>query len=886
MKTNRILVVVLVVLSGGGWVVAQEPTEKQTAFFESRIRPLLAKHCYRCHSQKAKRLQAGLFVDSRDGLLKGGDTGTALVPGHPEKSLLITALHYNDKLQMPPRGKLPKREIDLLTEWVKMGAPWPNAKVVKRNADTKIFDWNKARKSHWAWRPVKTPTVPKVRDTTWPKNAIDHFVLAKLETKGMEPSPPAARRTLIRRAYFDLIGLPPSPKEVRAFVADESSDAFGKVVDHLLSSPHYGERWGRHWLDVARHSDGFGGFLDNKPLPHAWKYRDWVVAAFNRDLPYDEFIKQQIAGDLMQKPNSSVAPGFFAVGPTYRSDGGDPDSVAQAKSETLDDRVDTMSRGLLGLTVSCARCHDHKFDPIPTLDYYSLAGVFNNTRTLQDQKNPLHTLKEAGNRDMRVALRGNLRKPGKVAPRRFLRILSGPEPRRFTNGSGRLELAQVIANPDNPLTSRVMVNRIWLHHFGKAIVRTPSNFGTLGEAPTHPKLLDWLADHFVKSGWSIKTMHRTIMLSATYQMSSAYNANHFRMDGDNKWLWRYNLHKLDAEAWRDTLLAVTGELDRELGGQPVTDVHSRRRTLYFKVSRNGDRFATDELLRLFDFPLMRATIAKRPRSIVPQQYLFLMNSKFMADRARALARRLEASAKDDRTRIENAYQLLFSRKPLSEELRLGVAFLQQKPLTKKPARPKQPRSKNDELLIADFEGNTYGDWKTTGQAFGSVLARGTLRGQMVVSGFLGRGLVNSFYRGDGSTGTLTSPPLEIKRRFVHFLIGGGNYPGKTCMNLIVSGKVVRTATGPNNRSGGSEQLSWKTWDVSDLMGKQAIFQIVDQRKGGWGHINIDHIFQSNRALDPKRLTTKVTKGDGKSNLSPLEKYTQVLLSSNEFFFVR
>lgn len=864
-------------------------TAAQIEYFEAKVRPLLVKHCYRCHSDQRKEPRGGLRVDQRGFLLKGGDTGPAIVPGKPEKSLLMKAVRWQG-VEMPPNGKLSANEIAILEKWIEQGAAWPDAKAVVTDKP-KSYDWEKLRADHWAFRPVQHPPLPKVRMSEWPQNPVDHFVLARLEAAGLEPSPPADARILLRRFYYDLIGLPPTPEETDSFLRTVDQDrqlAITQLVDRLLALPQYGERWGRHWLDVARYSDGFGGFLDNAALPHAWKYRDWVIHALNRDLPYDQFVKQQIAGDLMNNPEAKIAPGFFALGPTYRSDGGDPDSVAQAKSETLDDRIDTLSRGFLALTVSCARCHDHKFDPIPQMDYYSLAGVFNNTRTVQGKNIALHTLADAGSKDMHIALRGNLRKPGEIAPRRFVRILSEDEPKRFTKGSGRLELADAIVHPENPLTARVMVNRIWLHHFGKALVRTPSNFGKLGEAPTHPLLLDWLATHFIQSGWSIKKTHRMILLSATYQMSSHFSEKGFQLDGDNRLVWRYNPRKLDVEAWRDTLLATTGELIDTIGGPPTQNVQSPQRTLYFKVSRNGDRFATDEFLRLFDFPLMRATVAKRPTSIVPQQFHFLMNSEFTLKRAKVLASRLQASADDDPTRIDNAYRILFGRIPTSRERALGLTFLNQKPASEDPktVANKTGATKDDDILIADFEGETYGDWKTTGDAFGPGPAQGTLGGQMVVTGFMGRGLVNSFYRGDGTTGTLTSPPIPIKRRFIHFLVGGGKYPGATCINLLLNGKVVRTATGPNDRGGGSEKLTWATWDVAEFLNKDVVVQIVDNRKGGWGHINVDHLLQSNRKLDASRLPQQSEKSVTKSDLTPWQQYAQILLSCNELTYLR
>lgn len=717
-----------------------QPTPEQLEFAEKQVRPILTKHCFQCHSAEAEKLKAGLHLDNRQAMLRGGDSGPAITPGQPQKSLLLQAVNY-EEYEMPPDGKLPAEQIAVLTKWIEQGAPWP-AEKPRAVASATEYSWDELRGQHWAWQPISQPSPPEVRHGDWPRNHIDRFVLARLEAAGLEPAAPAGAKIVVRRIYFDLIGLPPTPEQVQAFETESASNAraaIAKLVDRLLESPHYGERWGRYWLDVARYSDGFGGFLDSADLPHAWRYRDWVVAAFNQDLPYDRFVKLQIAGDQIDPASHTVATGFFALGPTYKSDGGDPEATAQARSETLDDRVDTLSRGLMAVTVSCARCHDHKFDPIPTLDYYSLAGVFNNTnvreaqtgdpeaakrfnehqqRVKQLQQNikkldeqakkekrelgndekkrraesqssldglnknapaqpgKAHALHDTGKGDMKVALRGNLRKPGPVAPRRFLRILAGKDPQPFGNGSGRVELADTVASADNPLTARVIVNRIWMHHFGRAIVRTPSNFGTLGRKPTHPALLDWLASQLIESGWSIKQLHRTIMLSAAYQMSSQFDAAAFGKDGDNELIWRMNPRRLDVEAWRDSVLAATGELDRALGG-PASDniLASRRRTLYTRVSRNGDRFQSDLFLRLFDFPMPRATIPKRTTSVVPQQFLFMMNSQFMVDRAKALSARLAGEADNDDERIQRAYRLLFGRPPTDEERQIATEYL-------------------------------------------------------------------------------------------------------------------------------------------------------------------------------------------------------------------
>ncbi|MEK6238954.1 MAG: PSD1 and planctomycete cytochrome C domain-containing protein [Planctomycetales bacterium] len=713
---------------------------EQVEFFEKKIRPLLAQHCYECHSGKSKKLEGELRLDGRSLALKGGESGAAVVPGKAKESLLIEAVLW-ESTEMPPKGKLKPGEIAALTEWIEMGAPWAGDSAEAVASEPKGYDWHKWRHEHWSFQPVRKPDSPQVADASWAKNEIDKFILVKLQEAKLPPSKLAAPQTLIRRAYFDLIGLPPTPEPVEQFVAAceiDADAAFKKLVDKLLESPQYGERWGRHWLDVARYSDGLGGFLDNAALPNAWRYRDWVVNAFNHDMPYDQFVMKQIAGDLIDDGQAAVATGFFALGPTYRSDGGDAEATAEAMAETLSDRIDTLGRGMLAMTLACSRCHDHKFDPLPQDNYYSLAGVFKNTRIVQkplatpkivttyhahqnlirglekkirDQQNVakkakrklnpeetkldaqwkaeldqlkksappmypvVHALNDSGAGDMHVAIRGDLRKKGVLAPRGFLQILAEDQPRRFTKGSGRLELAEAVADPNNPLTARVFVNRVWMQHFGRALVRTPSNFGSLGEEPTHPELLDWLTATFIESGWSVKGLHRAIMSSAAYRMSSDMNKDAFSKDGDNRLVWRMNPRRLDVESWRDALLAVTGELDQTSGGPPIDNVNNLRRTLYFKVSRAGDRFSTDEFLRLFDFPMMRATVAKRPTSIVPQQFLFMMNSEFMYRRAETLVARLTKEAPDDEQRIDRAYRLLYGRSPTSQEVAIGTAFV-------------------------------------------------------------------------------------------------------------------------------------------------------------------------------------------------------------------
>lgn len=706
-------------------------TQEHLEFFESKVRPLLIKRCYRCHSADAKKVRGGLRLDSKATILKGGDSGAVIVSGDPDKSLLIQSIRYQSTTEMPPNGKLKDGEIAILTKWVELGAPWPNDQV-NNSTNKSGYDWEIARK-HWAWQPVKKPELPSVVGEYRVENPIDLFVTAKLSQASIKQSPIAHTAILVRRVYLDLLGLPPSVDALQRWVKliDANESAIHELIDSLLAQPQYGERWGRHWLDVARYSDTGGWSQDNKSSPKAYHYRDWVVNSFNADMPYHEFVKRQIIGDLLDR-NAAIGTGFFALGPSYKSDGGDPESIAQAKSETLDDRVDTFSRAFLGLTLACARCHDHKFDPIPTQDYYSIAGIFNNTRegdrplvddqvvkvfndhqrSIKDLNNKInqakkkpnaidqqqidqwqkelakiratappkydfaHTIHEAGNRDMKVALRGNLLKPGEVAPRRFLRILQGNDREVFKEGSGRKQLAEAVIDPKNPLTARVIVNRVWLHHFGKALVRSPSNFGTLGEKPTHPELLDWLTATFIESGWSLKKLHRLIMTSATYRSSSQFRSESFDKDGDNRHLWRMNPRRMDVETWRDSLLVVTGELNSTLGGPSIDNiVNSPRRTIYSRISRNNP-LVSDQFLRLFDFPIPRGSASKRTTNVVPQQFLFMMNSPFMLNRARAFAKRIEETAKDLNIQIEWAYLSLYGRRPTSRELQVAKDYLQ------------------------------------------------------------------------------------------------------------------------------------------------------------------------------------------------------------------
>jgi mono/diheme cytochrome c family protein len=668
-------------------------------FFEKAVRPLLAEKCFMCHGPEKQK--AGLRLDARAALLEGGESGPAIVSGQPDQSLLIKAVRHSADLKMPPKGdKLSDEQTSALAAWIKMGAPWPKA-VETRPIAKSTFKVTPEDRAFWSFQPVKEPPVPAPQDNGGAKTAIDRFILAKLGEKGLRAVAAADKRTLIRRAYFDLIGLPPAVEDVEAFLADQSPDAFAKVVDKLLGSQHYGERWARHWLDVARYGEDQAHTFEARKYPDGFRYRDWVVKAFNADMPYDRFVTEQIAGDLLDGPGRAdrfAAPGFFALGPVY---------YGKALADELDDRVDTLTRGFLGLTVACARCHDHKFDPIPTIDYYSLAGIFSSTNYKEyvitpdgeiDEKAislPNDQMKKVKDKDKKaeprrpavhsltegkvianakVNIRGNPMNLGEEAPRRFLTILAKDTPPPFANGSGRLELARAIASPENPLTARVIVNRIWAHHFGRGIVSTPSNFGHLGERPTHPELLDYLASRFMANGWSIKQLHRDIMLSATYQSSSTADAENAKVDPDNHYLWRANRRKLDVEVWRDAMLAVAGNLDAKLGGPPLdlSAAANNRRTLYGAVSRHN----LDPLLRLFDFPDPNLTGDRRAVTIVPLQQLFVLNGDFMIQQAKALATRLTADpTESDADRIGRAFQMLYGRPASKREIELGTEFL-------------------------------------------------------------------------------------------------------------------------------------------------------------------------------------------------------------------
>jgi hypothetical protein len=771
----------------------------QLSFFEKKIRPVLVKECYQCHSAQAEKVKGKLFLDSRDGIRKGGATGPAVVPGDVKESLMIQALRWTDEtFRMPPSHKLPDAVVADFEQWIKMGAPDPRDGSAPKVA-WKEIDIDKG-KQFWAFQPPKKVASPAVKNAGWPRGPIDQFLLAAMEEKGLGPVGDAERLTLLRRVYLDLVGLPPSPNEVKAFLADETPDALAKVVDQLLDSPHFGERWGRHWLDVARYGETSGKQV-NFNYPHAWRYRDWVIAAFNADKPYNQFIKEQIAGDLLpyadtkQRATQQIATGFLAIGPKDH----DERSRVQFTMDTVDEQIDAVSQAFLGLTVSCARCHDHKFDPIPQKDYYALAGIFKSTQPLygtiriiqnnhpsdlialpadsgqtyygdklsaaqretltkqldklkEDRKDLFKDPKKAGNalnmsiflsiriatvegqmasydsegnprqlamgvRDATVGAgpagpggfgkkgpgfgpggggfvlgdsplynRGEVDKPGAKVARGLPRVLTSKQP-NIAKGSGRKELAEWLASSDNSLTARVMVNRVWLHLFGRGLVATPDNFGTSGQPPSHPELLDYLAVTFQEDGWSVKKLIRRLVLTRAYQLASRPNAKNVETDPDNVYLWRAARLRLDAEALRDNILAVSGQLEKTplkgsllaRSGEGYTiavakfgaDPKFGNRSVYLPIVRNG----LPDVLSLFDFPDPGMVCGQRATTTVPAQALYFLNNPWVVRQAEATADRLLALKLSERDGLDAAYVLCYGRSATDKELTAASAFL-------------------------------------------------------------------------------------------------------------------------------------------------------------------------------------------------------------------
>jgi hypothetical protein len=772
---------------------AQSPTAE---FFEKKIRPVLTASCYGCHASTLKKPMGGLVLDTKDGLKKGGSSGPVVIPGKPAQSLLLQALRYNDlRLKMPPTGKLPDSVIADFERWIATGAEDPRTEPSMLNSTPgpRAIDFNAGRR-WWAFQPVTEHVVPSVTGSTWPRNKIDSFILQKLEKNGLKPSPDADPATLVRRAYLDLVGLQPSYETVQAFIHEPLPQRYEKLIDRLLASPRYGERWARYWLDVARYGED-GENPNGNGYIYAWRYRDWVIDALNQDVPYDRFAKLQLASDQMPgTPRDDLrALGLLGMSPAEHKEM----KLSKVVIENLlldewDERLDVVSRGMLGLTVACARCHDHKFDPISSKDYYALAGVFASTsmatrplhqidpaaearfiwlkqrllilgfvtRTLnrtpgldleaskkkvaecqaeidvlepemaaikkrypelalevvppseEDQAaqtgkgapkpkaNPkapfMNAVYDAGifvdgshpdvstlefhpgqARDLPVYLHGNAATPGEVAPRKFLTVLSKSPDDTFRNGSGRLELADKIFGDAASLAARVIVNRVWGWHFDKHLVRTPSDFGARGEPPTHPELLDDLAARFIAHGWSLKWLHREIMLSAAYRQSSQPRADAEKVDAENQLVWRMNPRRLDVEAYRDSLLQAAGKLNLEMYG-PSLDLDAAtnmRRTVYAKTGRGK----MSDLFRLYDFPSPIQHSPMRTMTITPLQQLFVMNSPFLEDLSATLAKSVE-NEPSDTAKVRSLYRKILTRDPSASELDLSLTYVHGAPV--------------------------------------------------------------------------------------------------------------------------------------------------------------------------------------------------------------
>jgi cytochrome c553 len=718
----------MLVFALSAFAVRAQGDPKSVDFFETKIRPVLAEKCYSCHGTEKQR--GDIRLDGREHFTKERDEGAVINLKEAKQSRLVRAIRHEGDAKMPPKGdKLPAHVIADFEAWIAAGATWPASKSTTADANL--------AKSHWAFQPVKKPSLPAVRDQKWIETPVDAFILAKLEAKNITPNPVADRRTLLRRLKADLLGLPPTFEETEAFAADKSPDAYAKLVERYLSSPAYGERWGRYWLDIARYADNKGYvFQEERRYPYAYTYRDYVVKSLNDDVPFDRFVREQIAADRLvakkQSPDSSqAAMGFLTLGRRFLN----------SQPDIIDDRIDVVTRGLLGLTVQCARCHDHKFDPIPAKDYYSLYGIFASStepkdlplvgvpddtedyrafkkklddlegavtkfredhkkeleekrRDIRDQLQALqrkvdaHKVNSSGAppramviidaptmNNPRVFLRGNPSNLGPAVPRQFLEVASPGGRKPFTDGSGRLELADAIVSRDNPLTARVFVNRVWLNHFGKGLVDTPSDFGIRTGPPTHPELLDYLAAKFMDEGWSVKSLHKWIVLSKTYQLSSAANSAAAAVDPDNRHLARANRRRLDFEGLRDSILAATGALDATVGGRPVdivTDKNVRRRTIYGFIDRQN----LPSMFRTFDFASPDTTSPQRYQTTVPQQALFLLNSPFLLEQSKSLLKRADvAEAKDTPAKVQALYRAVYARPADDVEVQVAESFL-------------------------------------------------------------------------------------------------------------------------------------------------------------------------------------------------------------------
>ncbi len=787
---------------------------EQVAFFESKIRPVLIEHCYRCHSSEGQTFRGGLGVDHRDALLAGGESGPAIVPGNLEESTLWNAINFRD-VRMPPNGRLPKGVIDDFKTWIEMGAPDPRrheAIVVHSKVTSEDIERGK---SFWSFQLPTLKEPPSTPFDAWAKSPIDRYVAAGWKKQELNPAPVAKPEVILRRIAFDLVGLPPKESLRHAFLKQWETDpdlAVAALVDALLESPAFGERWGRHWLDVARFAETSGREAE-WTFPNAWRYRDYVIRSFQTDKPYDRFISEQIAGDLLPIQNDEqwneqlIATGFLAIGPKSLTE----QNPRQFQADMIDEQIDTTTRVVLGISVGCARCHDHKFDPIPQSDYYALAGIFQSTQTFyggvrslrnrqpsdwillpvpdekpiepsitreqlaaikQELKERQEQLLEArraqrngtatGNNpalnaglldqsiafisgrlqsydqngrpysycmgvldrgsatNAKVLVRGEIDQPAQEVPRGFVQVVGGSQPKLPSKASGRLELAKWMTSKENPLTARVMANRIWKHLIGKAIVREPDNFGFSGPAPTHPELLDYLAIEFMEHGWSIKHMIRTIANSQVYRLSTQFDLERFESDPENRWIARANPKRLDAEAIRDAMLEISGQLDLKpphgsilaqagstsMGPNgPVSipigliassggdasmrpepnallrggfrnpavnrlELPDYHRSVYLPVARNSSPRALD----VFDFAEPNLVVGEREVSNTAEQALYMLNNPFVMELSDALARRVMKSSQDPRQRIVHAFQWVFGRDPTQQELQAAERF--------------------------------------------------------------------------------------------------------------------------------------------------------------------------------------------------------------------
>jgi len=819
-------------------IASAEPTPEQLAFFESKVRPLLVERCHKCHA--GEHAKGDLWLDARESLLTGGASGAAIEPGHPEDSLLIGAVRY-ESLEMPPSGKLPDDEIAILERWVADGAAWPEEAAVRPARSAEGFEITEADRAHWSFQPLREPAVPAVGDAAWAVNPVDAFIRAKLDEKGIAPNPPANRRELIRRVFYDLIGLPPTPEEWRRWLDEPGEDWYARLVDDLLARPQHGERWARHWLDVVRFAQSNGYERDDEK-PYAWRYRDWVIQSLNADKPYDRFIREQLAGDELPDADAAslIATGFYRLG--VWDD--EPDDKVMAEFDALDDVVNTVGAAFLGLSVGCARCHDHKFDPLPQEDYYRLLACFRNVRPFAIPEESLEspvlrplasaesvaqwkTAREARLRDLEVQLaaldaeaesnaadctmkraaleaelkaarkapapfewalavseegatpqethvlgRGQAAQPGKRVQAGLPRIFTGEvhdlAPHAGTGDTTGLRraVAEWIASAENPLTARVMVNRVWQHHFGQGLASTTNDFGLAGLPPSHPELLDWLALQFVRDGWSIKQLHRRIMNSNAYRLSSSAG-NHAAMevDPDNQLLWRQRLRRVEAETMRDAVLAVSGSLNSAMGGRGIFPRLSRevlagqsrpglgweisppedenRRSVYIFVKRT----MLAPILEGFDYTNTAQPIDTRPVTTVAPQSLLLLNSRFMMGQSEALAERLLAEAGEEpNAQIRHAYWVVLGREPADGEMQIALEHLTKMreslkaaplPLTIRPEAPSAisvgyfSKLQPTDFLTGPTSGWTYarGGWEDLGEG---IMAFDPARGPFVL----------------------------------------------------------------------------------------------------------------------------------------------------------